>query len=70
MPYFYLNIGTQKNGDHEVHQKDAGCGHEPNAGNRIGSGPAPMQAGNAAGRSPGGRPAIDKIIVIFARIGS
>jgi len=35
MPYFYVNTNAQKNGDHEVHEKDSGCGHEPDAANRM-----------------------------------
>lgn len=35
MPYFYLNTRPRRNGDHEVHEKEAGCGHEPEAINRM-----------------------------------
>ncbi|MBC2776450.1 hypothetical protein [Parasphingopyxis marina] len=38
MPYFYVNANAQANGDHEVHQKDADCGHEPEPKNREGLG--------------------------------
>lgn len=34
MPYFYVNTNAQPNGDHEVHEKNADCGHEPEEKNR------------------------------------
>ncbi|MGJ8536792.1 MAG: hypothetical protein ACSHW2_06535 [Parasphingopyxis sp.] len=34
MPYFYVNTNAQSNGDHEVHQKDSGCEHQPAVSNR------------------------------------
>jgi hypothetical protein len=38
VPYFYVNMNAQENGDHEVHQENANCGHEPNVENRKGLG--------------------------------
>lgn len=35
MPYFIINKNSQQNGDHEVHEKDAGCQHLPNHENQI-----------------------------------
>ncbi len=34
MPYFYVNKNAQSNGDHEVHEKDSGCEHQPEVANR------------------------------------
>ena len=34
MPYFYVNKNAQSNGDHEVHEKDSGCEHQPLVSNR------------------------------------
>ena len=35
MPYFNVNKNPHPDsGDHEVHEKDADCGHEPDAANR------------------------------------
>lgn len=33
MPFYHVNRNAQSNGDHEVHEN--GCGHQPNAENRL-----------------------------------
>jgi hypothetical protein len=35
VPYFYVNKNAQENGDHEVHEENANCGHEPHILNRL-----------------------------------
>lgn len=35
MPYFIINKNPQQNGDHEVHEINAGCQHFPNTENQI-----------------------------------
>lgn len=33
MPHFIVNRDAQSNGDHEVHNKTAGCDHMPDLAN-------------------------------------
>lgn len=35
MPNYIINKNTQSNGDNEVHNKDANCGHMPLLENQI-----------------------------------
>ena len=35
MPNFVVNKNAQDNGDHEVHEKNSGCGHMPAIENQI-----------------------------------
>ena len=35
MPNYIINKNPQSNGDHEVHEKAAGCQHMPNTENQI-----------------------------------
>ncbi len=35
MPNYIINKNTQSNGDNEVHNKDANCGHMPLIENQI-----------------------------------